>query len=85
MKLHTQEDLAAMAPGEFATLERRIKRVLGRRGVTLSRSRAKDRASPTFGKYLLVSSVNGEVLAGGYMEFLQVEKWLAEDDKRRGL
>ena len=85
MKSYTDQDISALSPTEFGTLERRTKRVLGRRGITLSRSRAKDRASPTFGKYLLSDSATGAIVGAGYQTLAWVLRWIAEDDKRRGL
>lgn len=83
MKLHTEQDLSALSPTEFSTVERRAKRVLGRRGITMSRSRAKDPASATWHKYLLSDAATGRVVDGGYMTLAEVLRWIDADDKRR--
>ena len=49
----------------------------------MSRSRARDRASITWGKYLLSDATTGKVVDGGYMTLDEVERWIDADDKRR--
>ena len=44
------------------------------RGIS-RRSRARDRASITWGKYLFSNATTGEVVGGGYMPLDAVERW----------
>jgi hypothetical protein len=82
MKIHTPEEIAAMDLNSFKALEALLRRTLLRRGYTLSRSRARDKQSATYGKYLITRTADGEIVEG-YMPLHHVERWIVADEKAR--
>jgi hypothetical protein len=83
MKIHTPEEIAALPLMQFKALEALLRRTLLRRGYALSRSRARDKRSATYGKYLITSTWSGEVVGDGYQPLWKVEQWIDTDEKKR--
>ena len=75
-------ELLALSAGQYKAVENRLRRMADRRGLTLVKSRRRDRKYADYGKYMLVDAATNDVATGGNwsLDLADVEKILLGTD-----